>query len=167
MTREQMTFHRRYPIQLNLAGGIAVYQLSVGFKGQMNLDTGMIVSLSEIDMAMQKIMDESQKINFSDEFHFLKFVNLALGFRMSVYETKLESADHLFLSRAGEDFHYQRSDLAVEFPTSKKLFWIYSNLEIWPQKYQAENLEDLLTQISKVSSQIFLVDPITDQCYSL
>lgn len=143
---------------------VAVFLFSAGFTGQMNQETGMIVSLPMVDQAMKQLIAEAEEMQFSDEFHFLNYAFLALGKTLNIFEVKLQTETQLFSNKMGILQSLERSNLQVQFLNESKLYWVYSEKPL-KKKMKVANLAELLDVLGKEKGIFSLVDPLTEIKY--
>lgn len=73
-----ISFHRSYPLSLNLEGEAQAYNLSVGFKGALDPESGMSVNLVDVDEWSTSLIEKVEVQKKSSLREVLEFISQGL-----------------------------------------------------------------------------------------
>lgn len=93
----QVSFFRQFPVELNISGRTRALKLVAGFSGSVDQESGMAVSLVDVDRWSQEVIEMLASEQFSDWNQAIQKAHVELSKRGPL--TRVELEDPMDLSR--------------------------------------------------------------------
>jgi hypothetical protein len=168
----KISFCRSYPLEILIKKRDMVqahfFQLTVGLYGKVELDSGMSVSLRDMDQWVNEILLKCQSAEFESEAEFLKNLNLELTKKGSIDTLKLQSENIKILFAHNkcetEYFHHlhvkisgRPRDFKISSPLNSAIqlsTYEFTNFEVLCASLKSKNISSVVDPIDKIEVRL-------------